>query len=168
MVSNKTNASKKKLEDFIQLLGSFRQLQQDILNHGLDAADIYVDDVDGDWLDNWDEEEEDLETKALENLAGEKFEKATFGFLNSDDPVAVKVRQRLKEKSLVEIAAKLEKVMMFEEGYARLFAVKELLGGSVSGGSITRGDADRNDEEIEVLELAEDLLEKLVEIGEFS
>jgi len=88
-------------------------------------------------------------------------------FLNSDDSVAVRVRERLK-KPLSEIAAELEKVMMFEEGDRRLFAVKESLGGNVSVGSKTRGDSDENEEEIEVLELAEDLLDKLGEILEFS
>lgn len=169
MVYNKVSSSQEKLEDFIQLLESSRQLQQDILTRGLDAAYLYVDDVDGDWLENWDEEEGDLETEANGNLAGEKFEKATFVFLNSDDPVAVKVRKRLKEKSLVEIAAELEKCLMLpEENDRRLFAVKELLVGSASLGSKTRGNNDENDDEIEMLELAEDLLEKLVEFLEKS
>lgn len=88
-------------------------------------------------------------------------------FLSSDDPVAVRVRERL-QKPLSEIAAELEKAMMFEEGDRRVFAVKELLGGSVSVGSKTRGNNDEDDDEIEVLELADDLLDKLVEIWEFS
>ncbi|MDY6802444.1 MAG: hypothetical protein SXA11_01360 [Cyanobacteriota bacterium] len=87
--------------------------------------------------------------------------------MSSDDPVAVRVRERL-EKPLSEVAADLEKAMMLEGGDRRLFAVKELLGGSVSGGSRTHGENYDNDEEIEVLELAEDLLDKLVEILEFS
>ena len=164
MVDNNTNSGQERLEEFIQLLESSRQLQQDILTRGLDAAYLYVEDVEGDWLENWDEDEEDLETEKDGNLAGEKFEKTTLDFLNSDDPVAVKVREKLKEKSLAEIGAELEKVMMFEESDRQLFAVKELLGGRVSVGSKTRGDSDENEEEIEVLELAEDLLEKLVEI----
>lgn len=53
---------------------------------------------------------------------------------------------------------------MFEGGDRQLFAVKELLGGGVSVGSRSRGNTDENEEEIEVLELAEDLLDKLGEI----
>ena len=123
MVDNNTNSGQERLEEFIQLLESSRQLQQDILTRGLDAAYLYVEDVEGDWLENWDEDEEDLETEKDGNLAGEKFEKTTLDFLNSDDPVAVKVREKLKEKSLAEIGAELEKVMMFEESDRQLFAV---------------------------------------------
>jgi hypothetical protein len=39
-----------------RFLESSRQLQQDILNHGLDAAYLYFEDVDGDWLENWDDD----------------------------------------------------------------------------------------------------------------
>lgn len=79
-------------------------------------------------------------------------------FLSSDDPVAVRVRERLK-KPLSEIVAELEKAMMFEEGDRQLFTVTKLLGGRVSYESKTW-----EEEEIEVLELAEDLLDKLGEI----
>jgi transcriptional regulator with XRE-family HTH domain len=88
-------------------------------------------------------------------------------FLSSEDSVAVRVRERL-EKPLFEIVKELEKAMMFEEGDRRLFAIKDLLGGSVSVGSKNRGNNDENEEEIEVLELAEDLLDKLVEIVDGS
>jgi len=169
MVSSKDNSSQERLEEFIQLLESSRQLQQDILTCGLDAAYLYVEDVEGDWLENWDEDEEDLETETNGNLAGEKFEKTTLAFLNSDDPVALKVRDKLKEKSLAEIAAELEKAMMFEGGDRQLFAVKNILvGSSGNGGLRKRNAADENDDEIEMLELAEDLLEKLVELLEKS
>ena len=33
-----------------------RQIQQDWLKHGLNFVDIYIDDVDGDWLETWGEE----------------------------------------------------------------------------------------------------------------
>ncbi len=164
MVETKAHFNQEKLEAFVQLLESSRQLQQDILTRGLDAAYLYVDDVEGDWLENWDEDEEDLKNETDGNFAGEKFEKTTLDFLNSDDPVVVKVRDKLKEKSLVEIAAELEKCLMLpEEGDDRLFAVQKLLVSSVSAGSKTRGNNDEDEDEIEMLELAEDLLEKLVE-----
>lgn len=167
MVETNAHSSQERLEEFIQLLESSRQLQQDILTRGLDAAYLYVEDVEGDWLENWDEDEEDLETETNGNLAGEKFEKTTLAFLNRDDPVVAKVRDKLKEKSLAEIAAELEKCLMLpEEGDRRLVAVQKLLVGSVSVGSKTRGNNDENDDEIEMLELAEDLLEKLVEFLE--
>ncbi|MDR9405377.1 MAG: DUF1822 family protein [Halothece sp. Uz-M2-17] len=33
-----------------------RQIQQDWLEHGLDFVDLYIDDVEGDWLETWGEE----------------------------------------------------------------------------------------------------------------
>lgn len=89
-------------------------------------------------------------------------------YLSSDDEVAVRVRERLTEKSLAEVAAELKKLIVSEKGDARLFAIKELLVGAVNVGGTTRGEADGDEEEIEVLELAEDLLEKLVEFLEKS
>ncbi|MDY6802442.1 MAG: hypothetical protein SXA11_01350 [Cyanobacteriota bacterium] len=165
MVAEKKNSKLDRLNAIADPLEAARQMHQDWLTHGIDFVNLYVEDVEGDWLENWDEDEEDLETEENGNLAVEKFEKTTLGFLKSDDPVAVKVRDKLKEKSLVEIVAELEKAMMVEGGDRRLFAVKNILVGSSGNGYLRSGNAaDENDDEIEMLELAEDLLDKLVEI----
>ncbi|NEP43186.1 MAG: hypothetical protein F6K35_29760 [Okeania sp. SIO2H7] len=60
-------------------------------------------------------------------------------------------------------------MMMFEGGDRLLFAVKNILvGSSGNDGLRKRNAADENDDEIEILELAEDLLEKLVEFWDGS
>jgi hypothetical protein len=84
-------------------------------------------------------------------------------FLESDDPVAVQVRERLGERSLVEVAAELEKCLSFSEEDDQLFAVKNVLVGSVPGGETNR-DSSADNDEIELLDLAESLLEKLAGI----
>jgi transcriptional regulator with XRE-family HTH domain len=81
-------------------------------------------------------------------------------FLQSDDPVAVRVRERLGAKSLSEMASELEKCLSIPEEEDRIFAVKNVLAGGVTAGGINRDSSDENDE-IELLDLAEDLLEKL-------
>src|SRR5919199_1400266 len=83
-------------------------------------------------------------------------------FLQSDDPVAVRVRERLGAKSLSKMASELEKCLSIPEEEDRIFAVKNVLAGGVTTGGINRDSSDENDE-IELLDLAEDLLEKLAE-----
>lgn len=152
MATDKKNSPQEKLAEFTKLLDSARKLQDDILNYGLDAADIYVEDIDGDWLENWDDDSDfDLIISLLE----------------SDDSVALRVRKRVGEKSLSEIASELEKIWQISEGDDRIFAVKNLLAGGVNVGSSNRDESDENEaDEIDILELAEELLDKLAEIFE--
>ncbi|MBD2208789.1 helix-turn-helix domain-containing protein [Nostoc linckia FACHB-104] len=81
--------------------------------------------------------------------------------LESDDLVAVKVRERLSTKTTQEIAIELEKCLNLSEE-DRIFAVKNVLAGSVAVGESNRGSNNEIDE-IELLDLAEELVEKLVD-----
>lgn len=80
-------------------------------------------------------------------------------FLESDDLVAVKVRKVLKDKPLSEIASQLEKCLKIAEE-DRIFAVKDLLLSSMIGVESYRNVGNDNDE-IALLDLAEELVEKL-------
>jgi transcriptional regulator with XRE-family HTH domain len=84
-------------------------------------------------------------------------------FLQSDDPVAVRVRERLGERSLPEVAAELEKCLSIPEADNRPLEVVRVLADGVKGGRTNRDSSDENDE-IELLDLAESLLEKLTRI----
>lgn len=84
-------------------------------------------------------------------------------FLESDDSVAVRVREILKDKSLLEIATQLEKCLSVSEEEDRIFAIKDLLVGSMAGGECDRNISNDN-QEIDLLDLAEELVEKLGEI----
>ncbi|MGD1716940.1 hypothetical protein [Dapis sp. BLCC M172] len=152
MATNPKNPPEEKLAEFTKLLESSRKLQADILNYGLDAAEIYVEDVDGDWLENWD--------------SNTYFDSIIF-LLESDDLVAVRVREKSREKSTSEIASELEKMWQIADEYDRKFAVRNLLAGGISVASSNRDISDKNEEDgIELLELAEELLEKLARIFE--
>lgn len=74
----------------------------------------------------------------------------------------MKVRKQLKYKSLQEIAVELEKCLSLPEE-DRIFAVKNMLAGSVNAVEINRDTSDNNDE-MKLLDLAEELLEKMAEI----
>ncbi len=152
MATNKQNSLEEKLAELTKLLESSRKLQSDILNYGLDAANLYVEDVDGDWLENWDDDT--------------YFDSIIF-LLESDDLVAVRVREKLREKSTSEIASELEKMWQISDEDDRIFAVRNLLAGGISVASSNRDISDNNEEDgIELLELAEELLEKLDRIFE--
>ena len=85
-------------------------------------------------------------------------------FLESDDVVAVEVRKRLQDKSMDEIIGGLEYCLSQLTEKDRIFAAKDFLVGDVviSGSSRAAGNSDID--EVELLELAEDLMEKLREI----
>jgi transcriptional regulator with XRE-family HTH domain len=85
--------------------------------------------------------------------------------LESDDSVAVKVRERLGSRTIQEVAVELEKCLSLSEEEDRIFAVKNVLAGSVAFAESNRGASDEFDE-IELLDLAEELLEKLTNILE--
>lgn len=165
MVKKLQADSPERLEKFIQHLEDARQLQQNILNYGLEAAHLYVEDIDGDWLEKWGEDVENLETAiSARTMASHSIIKLVTSFLESDDLVAVKVRDRLRGRSLCEIAAELEKCRSIpEENDQRLFAVKTVLADNIAVIETNR-DASDIDDETSLLDLAEHLLEKLAEI----
>ncbi|OUL17865.1 hypothetical protein BV378_37700 [Nostoc sp. RF31YmG] len=153
MVQEKQSDRQQRLDNFLQAVEAAQKLQDDIMEYGLEAAHLYCDDVDGDWLETWGEDED-----------GQKsFVELVTNFLQSDDLVAVKVRKQLKDKSLPEIAVELEKCLSLLKEEDQIFAVKNVLAGSMAMGENNRGSSNEIDE-IELLDLAEELLEKLAEI----
>ena len=52
-------ARQQRLNAFKEAVQAARQLEDDIRKYGLDAAYLYCDDVDGDWLETWGDDEEE-------------------------------------------------------------------------------------------------------------
>ncbi|MEH2087656.1 helix-turn-helix domain-containing protein [Nostoc sp.] len=100
---------------------------------------------------------------AVEKFSGEDdgLRTALVKLLESDDLVAVKVRARLGSRTIQEVAVELEKCLSLSEE-DRIFAVKNVLAANVSCRESNRGSSDEVDE-IELLDLAEELLEKLAD-----
>jgi hypothetical protein len=153
MVHQKITDRQQRLENFLKSVEAAQKLQDDIMKYGLDAAYLYCDDVDGDWLETWGDDED--EPGYIEKLTA---------FLESDDMVAVKVRKQLQDKSIDEIIAGLEDCLSQLTENDRIFAAKDLLVGGVAVAGSNRGSSDEGIDEIEMLDLAEDLLKKLTEI----
>ncbi len=103
---------------------------------------------------------------AVEKFSGEDdgLKTALVKLLESDDLMAVKVRARLGSRTIQEVAVELEKCLSLSEE-DKIFAVKNVLAANVACGESNRGSSDEVDE-IELLDLAEELLEKLADILE--
>lgn len=153
MVKEKLTDRQQRLEQFLQHIEEARQLQDNIMEYGLDAAYIDCDDVDGDWLETWGDDDD--EPGYIELMTN---------FLESDDSVAVKVRKQLQNKSISEIIEELELCLSELKESDRIFAMKNLLVGGVASSGSNRDSGDNDIDEIEFLDLAESLLEKLTEI----
>jgi hypothetical protein len=153
MVVEKLTDRQQRLASFLESVKAAQQLQDDIMKYGLEAADLYFEDIDGDWLETWGDDDD--EPGYIEKITT---------FLESDDLVAVEVRKRLQNKSHDEIIGGLEYCLSQLTEKDRIFAAKDFLVGDVviSGSSRASGNSSIN--EVELLELAEDLMEKLTEI----
>ncbi len=103
---------------------------------------------------------------AVEKFSSENNELKTalVKLLESDDPVAVKVRERLGSRTIQEVTVELEKCLSLAQEEDRLFSVKNVLAANVTGRESNRGTSSDEIDEIELLDLAEELLEKLAEI----
>ena len=55
ITSNLTNQDKDRLEKIWHLLQDAEKLQQERINSGFDYVNLYVEDVESDWLENWGE-----------------------------------------------------------------------------------------------------------------
>lgn len=143
-----------RLEQFREHLEAARQLQRDWMTYGVDCVDLYFEEIDGDWLEKWGEEEE----------TQQKLADALTAFLRSDDWVAVRLRKQLTDKSLPEIAVELEKCLSQTNTQERIFAVKNLLTSSATAGKNYCDSSDENNYAVEILDLAVELLDKLAEI----
>jgi hypothetical protein len=134
-----------RLAKFLHAVESAQKLQDDILKYGLEAAKLYCEDVYGDWLLDWGEGEN-------------RFLESIIDFLESNDSVANKVRTFLSDKSSLEIAIELSKCLSLDENSS--FAIKDFLVSNLISQTNNR-DFSLHNEDINLLELADNLLEKL-------
>ncbi|OBQ41872.1 MAG: hypothetical protein AN485_00945 [Anabaena sp. MDT14b] len=153
MINQEITERQKRLEQFLQHLEAARQLEDDIRKYGLEAADLYFENIDSDWLETWGDDDD--EPGYIEKLTT---------FLESDDVVAVEVRKRLQNKSLDEIIGGLEYCLSQLKEEDRIFAAKDFLVGDVMVSGSCRSSSNIDIDEVKLLELAEDLMEKLREI----
>ncbi len=145
MANKRETHCNNQVDTFAEALATARQMQQNWLTYGVDFVNFYVEDVDGDWLETW----------ANDEISGNYRLDAIKEFLVSNDSVAVKVRQHLGERSLFDFAVNLEESWRISESNDRLCAIRNLLAGE--GNSV-------DTDSIRFLDLANILLVKLAEI----
>lgn len=146
MANKRETHCNNQVDTFAEALATARQMQQNWLAYGVDFVNIYVEDVEGDWLETWGHDE----------ILGNSQLDAIKEFLVSNDSVAVKVRQHLEERSLFDFAVNLEESWRISEVDEKLSTVKSLLAGEEN--SID------TDDDIRLLDLANTLVVKLAEI----
>ena len=173
MPSNNKPQPSSKLPSFAEALAAARQMQQDWLEHGVDFVDLYVEDVDGDWLEEWNEDELAGNGSASGSGLSERsteqhlFIESVVTFLMSDDPVAIEARPFWENRPLPEIANHLERCLTLPES-DRPYAVQNLLVSKNLLGSSTLRNSNRHVETIDTLELAESLLNHLLQIEQLT
>ncbi|MGM3306387.1 hypothetical protein ACSQ6I_10455 [Anabaena sp. WFMT] len=122
MVNQQEMNSITQVDEFAEILAAARRMQQDWLENGLNFVHLYVEDVDGDWLETWGDDE----------ISNSLFD-AIKEFLVSDDDVAVKIRYYLRDESLFDLAVNLEESLRIYRGDEKLCAVRDIL---ISNGDI--------------------------------
>jgi len=180
MVTKQQNYSHDDLSAFSEALEKSRKMQQDWLIHGLDFVNLYVEDLDGDWLDRWEDDEVTGENSVT--LASEEtfIDTSVVEFIGaflasdypaavwareSDHPLAMRVQQQRETEGLAQIIAQLEGCLSIADESDRLHEATMILAGGVTVGEMTRDSGDEEDE-FKLFDLAESLLEKLAELKE--
>lgn len=139
MINQQEMNSITQVDEFAEILAAARRMQQDWLEHGLNFVHLYVEDVEGDWLETWGDDE-------LSNSLFDTIKE----FLVSNDDVAVKIRYRLGDKPLFDLAVNLEECLRISREDEKAFAMRDVL-------------ADHFDSyDIDLLDLATSLLDKLL------
>jgi len=143
------------IPSFADALTAAKQMQQDWLEHGVNFVDLYVEDVDGDWLEQWGEDE------PVENGSFSSSIESIMTFLMSDDPVAIEARPFWENRPLPEIATHLERCLTLPES-DRPYAVQDLL--ILDKNTNTRSNFINKNNLPNSLDLAESLVGKLMSL----
>jgi hypothetical protein len=160
-----TSDRQQRLEKFLHAVEVAQKLQDDIIKYGLDAAYLYYEDVNGNWLESWDEAEKET---VLESI---------LRFLESDDLIAKRLRHKLentniennlKSTLLAKIAIELEKSLGKTEA-EKIFAVKDILINIFTNQESNQDFSIENNQNlhnnaIDLFDLAKELVEQLEEI----
>ena len=137
MVNQQQTNNSAQLENLTEALAAARNMQQDWLNYGLNFVHIYVEDVEGDWLETWDDDE--ISNPLFDGIKD---------FLVSDDDVATKIRKYVGDASLFDLAVDLEECLRISRENEKISAVKDILA------------SDIDIDDLELLDLANNFVDK--------
>ncbi|MFM2061827.1 MAG: hypothetical protein RLZZ507_1497 [Cyanobacteriota bacterium] len=139
MLNQKEMNSITQVDEFAEILAAARRMQQDWLEYGVNYVHLYVEDADGDWLEKWNDDQ----------ILGDSLLDSIKEFLVSNDDVAVKIRQNLKDRPLFDLAIDLEECLRISREDAKTSALRDILTRHLHVG------------DIDLLDLANSLLDKL-------
>ncbi|TAF04722.1 MAG: hypothetical protein EAZ77_15205 [Nostocales cyanobacterium] len=117
MLNQKEMNSTTQVDEFAEILAAARRMQQDWLEYGVNYVHLYVEDADGDWLETWGNDE----------ILGNSLLNSLKEFLVSNDDVAVKIRQNLKDRPLFDLAINLEECLRISREDEKTSAVRDIL-----------------------------------------
>ena len=141
MLNQKEMNSITQVDEFAEILSAARRMQQDWLEHGLNYVHLYVEDADGDWLENWGDDEILSNCSLLDSIKE---------FLVSNDDIAIKIRGCLGDKPLYNLAVDLEECLRISSEQQKIPAVQDILRRNLKA------------EQMDLSDLASSLLDKLV------
>ncbi|MDP5017907.1 hypothetical protein FJR11_05620 [Anabaena sp. UHCC 0187] len=139
MVNQQQTNHSTQLESLTEALAAARNMQQDWLNYGLNFVHIYVEDVEGDWLETW--EDDEISNPLFDSIKD---------FLVSDDDVAIKLRNYVGDTSLFDLAVDLEECLRISRENDKTFAVKDVLA----------NDNDNDIDDLELLDIAHNFVDR--------
>ncbi|WP_016951317.1 hypothetical protein [Anabaena sp. PCC 7108] len=116
MINQQEMNSITQVDEFAEILAAARRMQQDWLEHGLNFVHLYVEDVEGDWLETWGDDE-------ISNSLFDSIKE----FLVSNDDVALKIRYCLGDKPLFDLAVNLEECLRISREDEKASAVRDIL-----------------------------------------
>ena len=117
MLNQKEMNSITQVDEFAEILAAARRMQQDWLEYGVNYVHLYVEDADGDWLETWDDDEI-LNHSLLDTIKE---------FLVSNDDIAVKIRYRLRDRPLFDLAVDLEECLQISREDQKILAISDIL-----------------------------------------
>ncbi|EFA69711.1 hypothetical protein CEP10_08540 [Cylindrospermopsis raciborskii S07] len=119
MLNQKEMNSITQVDELAEILTAARRMQQEWLEYGVNYVHLYVEDVEGDWLEKWGENEE----VAQENVLLDQIKE----FLVSNDEIAVKIRHSLRDRPLFELAVDLTAYLGVDSGEEKVSVLKDIL-----------------------------------------
>ena len=119
MLNQKEMNSITQVDELAEILTAARRMQQEWLEYGVNYVHLYVEDVEGDWLEKWGENEE----VAQENVLLDQIKE----FLVSNDDIAVKIRHGLRDRPLFELAVDLAAYLGVDSGEEKVSVLMDIL-----------------------------------------
>jgi hypothetical protein len=151
MFTHKEITIKLQNQRFDEALAEAHQLEEDFFKYGLDCVNLYVENIDSDWLETWGDDEDESQSLFVQ-------------FLNHNYDSVKRVKELLGDL-LEQFTNECESYLNLADEDDRIFQIKLALSNCLGYDSpvlAVRGNNNNSSnhlDQVELLELVEDLLE---------